>query len=334
MSATSSPSKTLSKTASSGLEEVEVDLDELRKYPSIQEYYVANSKRDDVPITYQNGLSNYSSLVLGDDRIMFKESLMTSTFKPKNPMTLTDEQVRLRARNGGARKREYIDAVRQVGWEEVDRMEKNIRDKLNQRSFATSSPFQVRKSFKFFDTEKQGRLDPIGLTRALVFLGFEFSQKQVTALFARYDTKFEGLIDYMMLYNTCMAKDDDAPPVRIDTSHLGLDDDLGSRPGTSNSTFGEGSTLSGGGAFADEEAKNDDIRILQQAEVKRIFSMLDKTGADAIASEDFELLIMALNINLTPAELRNVKFELETPEAMIEFEDFYLWWARATSSRK
>jgi len=201
MSTTTSPSRTLSpsakKTASSGLEEVEVDLDDLRKYPSIQEYYVANSKRDDVPITYQNGLSNYSSLVLGDDRIMFKESLMTSTFKPENPMTLSEEQVRLRARPMQVRKREYLDAVKQVGWAEVDRMENNIRDKLKQRSFATSSPFQVRKSFKFFDTEKQGRLDPIGLTRALVFLGFEFSHKQIIALFARYDTRLEGTIDYM-----------------------------------------------------------------------------------------------------------------------------------------
>jgi hypothetical protein len=195
MSATSSPSK--SKLASSGLQEVDVNLDELRKYPSIGEYYVANSKREDIPITYQNGLSNYSSLVLGDDRIMFKESLMTATFKPENPMTLTEEQIRNRARPAHVRKREYIDAVRQVGWKEVERMERNIRDKLKQRSFATSSPFQVRKSFKFFDTEKQGRLDTIGLTRALVFLGFEFSQKQIIALFARYDTTLSGTIDYM-----------------------------------------------------------------------------------------------------------------------------------------
>ena len=64
-------------------------------------------------------------------------------------------------------------------------MERIVRDKLKQRSFATSSPFQVRKSFKFFDTEKKGTLDAIGLTRALVFLGFEFSPKQITALFAR-----------------------------------------------------------------------------------------------------------------------------------------------------
>ena len=64
-------------------------------------------------------------------------------------------------------------------------MERIVRDKLKQRSFATSSPFQVRKSFKFFDTEKKGTLDAIGLTRAFVFLGFEFSPKQITALFAR-----------------------------------------------------------------------------------------------------------------------------------------------------
>ena len=107
-----SPGSTLKQPNPGNIQEVEVNLNELRKYPSVQEYYIASSTSDDVPITYQNGLSNYSSLVLGDDRIMFKESLMTSTFKPANPMCLSEDQLRNRAKPVQTRKREYIDAVR------------------------------------------------------------------------------------------------------------------------------------------------------------------------------------------------------------------------------
>jgi hypothetical protein len=52
------------------------------------------------------------------------------------------------------------------------------------------------------------------------------------------------------LYNTCMAKNDDAPPVIPDTSHLGDDVEtfLGSRPGTSTGggSVSENSTTSAG----------------------------------------------------------------------------------------
>ena len=111
-SAPLSPGNSLRQPNPGNVQEVDVDLNELRKYPSVQEYYIASSKDDSKPITYQNGLSNYSSLVLGDDRIMFKESLMTATFKPNPPMVLTEDQVRLRAQPVQVRKREYIDAVR------------------------------------------------------------------------------------------------------------------------------------------------------------------------------------------------------------------------------
>lgn len=176
----------MSTSPSKSTYEVDVDLGSRRKYPSIREYYEASSTTDDKPITYQNGLSNYSSLVLGDDRITVKESILTATFKPAELPPKTDYQIRDAQKPPHVRRREYIEAARVVGWDEVDRMERNIRDKLRQRSFATSSPFQVRKSFKFFDRENRGSLDQTEFTNALVFLGFEFSDKQISALFARY----------------------------------------------------------------------------------------------------------------------------------------------------
>jgi Ca2+-binding EF-hand superfamily protein len=324
---TLSPGASLRQPNPGNVKEVEADLAAARKYPSVAEYYMASSTNEQVPITYQSGLSNYSSMVLGDDRIMFKESLMTADFRPSVEKCLDEEQLRSRAKPLAARKREYIDAVRAVGWDEVDRMERNIRDKLNQRSFATSSPFQVRKSFKFFDTEKNGTLDTIGLTRALVFLGFEFSAKQALALFARYDTELMGTVDYMRIYKTCMEKNDDAPPIIPDVSHLGDNVNFdNSRPVTASLAE----------AFADTStASTDGLVDVKQVEINRIFSMLDKVGNNSIAESDFEILLLALNIALAPQELDDERRNMCSPTDMrIHFKDFFPFYKMHAHTHK
>lgn len=103
-----------------------------------------------------------------------------------------------------SRKREYQNALEKVGEAEINRLERVMKDKLFQRSYATSSPFQVRKAFKFFDRELRLVIPIEGFTKALEFLGFQFSELQNLALFARYDTNFTGEIDYMNFINTAM----------------------------------------------------------------------------------------------------------------------------------
>lgn len=103
-----------------------------------------------------------------------------------------------------SRKREYHNAVEKVGEAEINRLERVMKDKLFQRSYATSSPFQVRKAFKFFDRENRLVIPIEGFTKALEFLGFQFSELQNLALFARYDTSFTGEIDYMNFISTAM----------------------------------------------------------------------------------------------------------------------------------
>ena len=102
------------------------------------------------------------------------------------------------------RKREYQNAVEKVGEVEINRLERVMKDKLFQRSYATSSPFQVRKAFKFFDRELRLVIPIEGFKKALEFLGFQFSELQNLALFARYDTNFNGEIDYMNFIQTAM----------------------------------------------------------------------------------------------------------------------------------
>ena len=52
-----------------------------RKYPSIKDYYRANVTDKSKPMQLQKGLSNFSGLVLGDDRISFNESVLSSTYR-------------------------------------------------------------------------------------------------------------------------------------------------------------------------------------------------------------------------------------------------------------
>lgn len=167
-----------------------------RKYPSIKDYYIACSSTAEKPIQLQKGLSNYSSLKLGDDRISVSESVISEAYRlPMEEKLAVDSPSK--HKSSLVRKREYSDAKNKVGDEEIDRMEQVMKDKLIQRSFARSSPFQVRKAFKFYDREHTMQITIEGFTKALESLGFQFSEFQNLALFARYDTDFTGSIDYM-----------------------------------------------------------------------------------------------------------------------------------------
>ena len=207
MSVDLSVSDNVSMTSQSNMAfSMEMDPDtnqHIRKYPSIQDYYKANSRDAKRPIQLQPGLSNYSSLLLGDDRISFNESILSASYRiPVEPLMAIDSPSKSKHRN--VRMRDYQDATKKVGEFEINRLERVMKDKLFQRSYATSSPFQVRKAFKFFDREVSLKVSIEGFTRALEFLGFQFSELQNRALFARYDTNCTGEIDYMNFIQTAM----------------------------------------------------------------------------------------------------------------------------------
>ena len=174
-----------------------------RKYPSINDYYKASISNTDKPIQLQHGLSNYSNLTLGDDRISFNESILSATYRiPVEDKMAIESPSKSKSRH--FRKREYEDATKKVGEVEINRLERVMKDKLFQRSYATSSPFQVRKAFKFFDRELSLRISIEGFTRALEFLGFQFAELQNKALFGRYDRDCTGSIDYMHFISEAM----------------------------------------------------------------------------------------------------------------------------------
>ena len=184
---------------------VDVDLQSTftRSYPSIKDYYNANTVSPNKPIQLQPGLSNYSSLIFGDDRIGFSESVMNVTYKGavEDRMKIPSPS---KAKSVQVRRKDYDEAFERVGNTELDRLERQMKDKLQQRSAKTSSHFQINKAFKFFDREQCGCIHIEGFTRALEFLGFQFSDSQNLALFARYDVDCIGEIDYTYFIQTAM----------------------------------------------------------------------------------------------------------------------------------
>lgn len=209
---------------------MDIDTDttsQIRKYPSIRDYYQACSHEKDRSIQLQHGLSNYSNLVLGDDRIAFSESILSATYRVsvEEKMSIPSPS---KSKTKHSRRREYKEANDKVGDAEINRLEKVMKDKLIQRSHTASSPYFVRRTFKFFDRDATGYVAMEGFTRALESLGFQFSELQNMALFARYDKEGAGEIDYMSFISGAMfyGADEVSMPVRPKKIESDVNEDL------------------------------------------------------------------------------------------------------------
>jgi Ca2+-binding EF-hand superfamily protein len=277
-----------------------------RKYPSINDYYRASSQGDEKPIQLQNGLSNYSSLVLGDDRIAFQESVLSATYRlpVEDKMVIASPS---KSKTRSHRQREYQDATKKVGEAEIDRLERVMKDKLFQRSYATSSPFQVRKAFKFFDREQCLRIPIEGFTKALEFLGFQFSELQNLALFGRYDRDCTGEIDYMTFISTAMfyaaVEPDFGQHTKKDrTPQHSLPDTLDLDP--------------------------NEVRRLQGMELRDIFNKVDRARTGSVDRDGFELVLLALGHRLSSPEIDSCMQDmgLHPQNGSVAFDLFFDWW--------
>jgi Ca2+-binding EF-hand superfamily protein len=291
-----------------------------RTYPSIRDYYEANVTDRAKPVQLQRGLSNYSSLQLGDDRIAFAESILSATYRiPVESKMAIESPSKEKTKH--SRRRDYVDATNAVGETELNRLERVMKDKLFQRSYATSSPFQVRKAFKFFDRECKMAISIEGFTRALEFLGFQFSDLQNTALFGRYDKELTGEIDYMSFITKAMfysADGSDAAPMpkpkKVPFSVPGT-------PKEASRTDDKNADL-----YRVADVESSELVNMQKAELKRIFIKVDG-GKGSVNKEQFELLLMALGSNLSPLEIDACLSDLGIPEGgSIPFDLFFDWW--------
>ena len=157
-----------------------------KDYPSINDYYKAAS-RGEKPIQYQHGLSNYSNVLLGDDRVSFKKSLSQDAFSlddiEHEEKEKVQEGTQSQAKTYKQRREDYAEANEVVGLNKIHEMEQMMRDKLQQRT--KTGPFQLRKTFKYFDRDGSGGIDFSEFQRAMELMGFQFTEIQQLALFAR-----------------------------------------------------------------------------------------------------------------------------------------------------
>ena len=169
-----------------------VDLKECSQF-DIDAYYRANVKVKDAPIQTQSGLQNFSSVKFGDERIWYERSFSQDAYNPemkikKVDLGLTEDQLLER------RKKDYAYALKQVPLEEIEMIELTMKKNLKQRTSAGS--FQLRMTFKYFDRDSSGAIDFSELNYALQLMGFTFTENQVLALFAHYDSDYSGEIGY------------------------------------------------------------------------------------------------------------------------------------------
>jgi hypothetical protein len=162
----------------------EMDVGKKKKdHPTINDYYRAQANSEK-PIQYQHGLGNYSNVQFGDDRVCFKKSMSQVMYQLNEEVaeTLTiNDNPRKKSRK--QRMQDYEEANAVVGPHKIEEMEQLMRDKLQQRT--KTGPFQLRKTFKYFDRDGSGGIDFDEFQLAMELMGFQFTDIQQLALFAR-----------------------------------------------------------------------------------------------------------------------------------------------------
>jgi hypothetical protein len=290
-----------------------------RTYPSIRDYYEGNRKDQNKPMQLQKGLSNFSGLILGDDRIAFSESILSATYRipVESKMALSSPS---KNKTGHTRRRDYKDALDAVGDVELDRLERVMKDKLFQRSYATSSPFQVRKAFKFFDRERTLQISIEGFTSALEFLGFQFQDAQNVALFGRYDTDVSGVIDYMhfinhaMFYSAFASDAENAPPPKP-------------KKQTPWIVEPEAETkVDNSGLYYVPDVEAEALAAMQKSELLGTYNKIATPGT-GLNRGQFEVLASALGQPLDAKQIDTIWTDLGLPDGQgLAFDLFYEYW--------
>lgn len=321
--------------------------DKERGYPGIEEYYLAACKDTKRPINSQKGLSNYSCLVFGDDRISYSKSMSQESFSIHqdlvDSMAIVSEQTqRMEGKTPAQRRRDYMEATEIVGERNLDRMEEMMRDKLQQRTKA--GPFELRKTFKYFDRDQSGGIDIGEFSSALELMGFQFNEMQILALFGRYDVDALGHVDYQGFVDKLI--DSDFGGVRQTATGRKLANvvdhivhpedgyDSEEEDGYQRGSFGHRSGKVRSSKLEEEEEEEgldaQEQERMRQVEIRRVFNMIDRDHTGCIGKKDFELLLMALNLHLTPEEIDLAMATLsDGNNEEITFNNFIAWWDQA-----
>jgi len=292
---------------------------------SIRSYYEGMKEQQEAAGSRSRGLSNMSNVVLGDDRIHWDKSFSQEAFKLDAVRARSVKRhANFSEKTERQRYLDYKDANEIVGEPVINAMEQLMRDKLNQRTVA--GPFQIRKTFKYFDRDGSGGIDLDEFSDALGQLGFQFADVQIMALFGRYDQDRAGVVNYHEFVDKLMEVDfydvTQGEAGRRFSNALNSKDDKGLTMKLVDKLR------------ADEHDRRRSMAVgLSQfaekalAEARKVFNMIDKDGTGSIELQELNLLLLALGKTMPHDELVAAQRSLDLDgSGTVDFEEFMVWY--------
>lgn len=283
--------------------------------PSPDEFY---SRTPNARI--KTNAANRSNFTFGDERDWNFET--TSAFQFRIPTKIPPRHASIMPppENPGekcsraALKACYDTALTKVGIAGVKRLELAIRSKIDQRT--TGGPMALRKSFKFFDTDGSGDIDPDEFYAAMHAFGLEFTEDQVLALFGYYDVDADGALSYYEFIDKLLE------------SGFGLDGDAPKKPPQLVQL-----------ATIVKEPKEVRMKTVIRKEdlsyemCKEMFHKFDANSSGEIDLRELEALTRAMGLSMSRETLNNSMFELDTNRnGAISLDEFWNWWQGAAIS--
>jgi len=294
-----------------------------KDHPTISDYYRAQANSHK-PIQYQHGLSNYSNVQFGDDRVSFKKSMSQVMYQL--PDEIADKICISESPRGHTMKQrmqDYEEANDIVGDQKIQEMEQMMRDKLQQRT--KTGPFQLRKTFKYFDRDGSGGIDFSEFQRAMELMGFAFTDLQQLALFARYDESCSGEVDYSEFVERVMESDFKGVSSGSRRALTAL---------VSSAFLGQGGGQNALELDDDSDLDEEELENFRRVEVRTLFDMVDEDGSGLIDRAEMARLLQSLGKS-PPEEEVNEGFARLDHDASgsIDFDEFYTWY-REVQERK
>lgn len=251
----------------------------------------------DTEVNYQKGLSNYSHIELGDPRVSYNRSVAALLHCTDGQLHGANQKNQYMSES--ARHRLYEESKAHCGGEAaIDNIEKMIKLKLEQR--LKFGVFQLHKNFKYHDRANTGYIGLYEFTKALEFLGFQFTTQQNTALFARFDTECSGLIYYLDVEKFFRAVD--------------------------FKTHGKTTIRN----VPMKNVSDNEIINFQRAELKSLFDSVDRDGRGCLSPHQLLTVLSALGADVGESEIPDLLGDMQlTEDDDIDFNKFYSWWTQS-----
>ena len=135
----------------------------------------------------------------------FKPPSRPSSARAVDPVTLRV----MENRDTDELKRLYDNSAKRVSKQLLESIFKSMRERIEAKIDVgtNANAFKLRKLFKMFDEEQNGKIDLPDFRIMMESFGIQLTEDQIIVVFSLYDTKFDGEIDYLKLMKDLLDKD-------------------------------------------------------------------------------------------------------------------------------